>query len=301
MKQLPSDAKLQLAIDDLKILTAKVLVNQSHARGLLPNLPSAEFKVFSQWGDDGIIQYLIHLLDVTPHTFIEFGVENYEEANTRFLLLNNNWAGLVIDSNPQHIESILGGEYYWRHQLSAVCSFVTRENINQLFTEHGFAGPIGILSIDIDGNDFWIWEAITVVEPVIVIIEYNSVFGCDRAVTIPYDPTFNRTDAHYSNLYFGASLKALCLLAAKKGYSFIGSNSAGNNAYFVRTDQLGPLHPLTAQEGYVTSRFRESQYLHGGNSYITGQKRLAEIAHLAVLDIEQNAQIPINELLTQHE
>jgi len=96
----------------------------------------------------------------------------------------------------------------------------------------------------VDGNDYWIWDAVRAVCPVVVIVEYNSVFGSEHAITIPYDPTFQRTKGHFSNLYWVASLKALALLARQKGYTCVGCNSNGNNAYFVRDDRLGALRPL---------------------------------------------------------
>ena len=108
---------------------------------------------------------------------------------------------------------------YWRHDLTALCRWIDRDNIDTLLMEAGFSGEIGILSIDIDGNDYWVWERIEAARPVIVIAEYNSVFGRNRAVTIPYDPVFNRTRSHHSNLYWGASLKALVSLGRRKGYA----------------------------------------------------------------------------------
>jgi hypothetical protein len=209
-------------------------------------LRDAEFRVFSQFGDDGIIQYLIHLLEPVEERFIEFGVEDYGESNTRFLLMNDNWTGLVIDGSREHVAHICRQDYHSRHTLTAAHAFVDRSNVNALFRDNGFTGGLGLLSIDIDGNDYWVWEAIDCVEPVVVVCEYNAVFGASRAVTVPYELTFQRTRAHPSNLYFGASLGALCLLAGRKGFAFVGANSAGNNAYFVRQDRLGPLRALRA-------------------------------------------------------
>ena len=93
--------------------------------------------------------------------------------------------------------------------------------------------------------------------PIVVIVEYNSVFGNMHAITVPYNAQFDRTQAHFSNLYWGCSLKALTMLAEKKGYSFVGCNSNGNNAYFIRNDKLGPLKVLSAEEGYVESIFHD--------------------------------------------
>jgi hypothetical protein len=158
--------------------------------------------------------------------------------------------------------------------LTAVNAFITKDNINDLFVQNNFKGRVGILSIDIDGNDYWIWKAIDSVIADIVIVEYNSVFGPERTITIPYQPDFVRSKAHHSFLYAGTSLAALCQLAKEKGYSFVGSNSAGNNAYFVHNDKLASLTPITASEGYVQSQFRESRDVEGNLSYISGDQRL---------------------------
>jgi len=227
--------------------------------------------------------------------FIEIGVGDYKEANTRFLLENNNWRGLIIDADKR-VLNVTKEEIYWKYDLTAVCAFITRENINHIIAEKGFKGEIGLLSIDIDGNDYWIWEAIDVVDPIIVIIEYNSVFGSEHAIVVPYDPNFNRTRAHYSNLYWGASIKALCLLAEKKGYVFVGSNSNGNNAYFIRRDKAKSLKILSPQEGYVKSKFRESRDEEGKLTYISGDERIKVIADMPVYDVEKDAIIPIKQV-----
>jgi hypothetical protein len=117
----------------------------------------AEFRVFSQWGEDGIIQYLVARVPIQRRVFVEFGVENYAESNTRFLLLKDQWSGLVIDGSPEHIDYIRRDPIYWATSLKAECAFVTKDNINALLTGNGIAGDIGLLSVDIDGNDYWIW------------------------------------------------------------------------------------------------------------------------------------------------
>ena len=122
-----------------------------------------EFKVFSQWGEDGIIDYLVSNLYIKNKTFIEFGVENYEEANTKFLLLNKNWSGLIIDSSIDNISLIKKSEIYWKYSLEAVCEFINTKNINKIIESSNLAKEVGILSIDLDGNDYWIWKKINVI------------------------------------------------------------------------------------------------------------------------------------------
>lgn len=289
-------AALRAEMAESRIIAAQAAIRQIAAAGVLPKLADAELRVFSQFGDDGILQYLIRLLDVQTTSFVEFGVENYTEANTRFLLINNNWRGLIFDANEGYMDSVRRDSIYWRHDLTAVAAFIDRDNINGLIANNGFRGDLGILSIDIDGNDYWVWERIDAVQPTIVIAEYNSVFGGNRAVTIPYDPSFYRTSAHYSNLFWGCSLKALCVLAARKGYAFVGCNSAGNNAYFVRQDRLGPLQSLSAEQGYVESRFRESRDVDGKLTFLAGAARKQAIAHLEVVDVESGKTVTVGSL-----
>ncbi|QHW00501.1 hypothetical protein [Spirosoma endbachense] len=250
----------------------------------LKSFQEAEFKVFSQFGDDGIIQFLLNKLTFSNDKFIEFGVENYEEANTRFLLMHNNWQGLVIDGSQTNITYIKNDPIYWRHDLTAVYSFITVENINQILADNGFAGKVGILSIDIDGNDYWVWKAITVVDADVVIVEYNSIFGSERAITIPYKSDFSCMSAHYSGLYFGASLSALCELGNEKGYSLIGCNQAGNNAYFLKNSLLEGFQPMSPEEGFVKSRFRQARSQSGKLTFAGEVNRIKEITGLPVVN-----------------
>ena len=245
----------------------------------------AEFSVFSQMGEDGIIQFLIAHLPNIPKTFVEFGVENYVESNTRFLLKQDYWRGLVLDGQESAIEYIRADAVSWRHNLTAKYAFITKENINQLISEAGFSGEIGILSVDIDGNDYWIWDAIQVVNPMVVICEYNATFGDEHAITVPYQADFNRTKAHFSNLYFGASLPALCKLAHQKGYDFVGCNRIGSNAFFVRRDTGHEFRSLTAKEGFIPAQFSESRDEAGDLSFLKGQSRLEQIADCLVYDV----------------
>lgn len=291
--------KLQEQVAEAKILAAKTLIHQVAASGDLSNIKEAEFKVFSQFGEDGILQYLIRRtgIDTKLHTFVEFGVETYEEANTRFLLINNNWSGLIIDGSQVNIARVHASEIYWRNGLTAIAAFIDKDNINQLIGDNGFSGEIGLLSIDIDGNDYWVWDSIDVINPVIVVAEYNSVFGIEHAITIPYDSAFIRSSAHHSNLYWGASLKALSLLANRKGYALVGCNSAGNNAFFVRRDYLNGLEELPPEAAYVVSKFKESRDASGKLSFLTGRRRLEEIRTLPVYDVQRGQVLTIAEII----
>lgn len=256
-----------------------------------------EFQVSSQGGEDGIIQMLIEETRPQSEIFVEFGVETYTESNTRFLLQNNNWSGLVIDGSESNIGTIKRDPIYWRYNLKAHCSFVTAENINELITAQGIEGEIGLLSIDVDGNDYWIWSAIHCVNPVIVVCEYNSLFGPQAKIAIPYDRNFDRGTAHFSHLYFGASIAALADLAEQKGYVLVGSNTTGNNAFFVRKDKCGDLPRLEPQQAYVKSKFRESRSRQGALTFEGHEQALSSIKSLPVVETTTKRTVRIDELL----
>lgn len=270
--------------EDLKLLAAEPSLARIRALSRLTSLRDAELRVFSQFGDDGIIHWLVHHLRPRLDTFVEFGVADYKESSTRLLLLRDNWRGLVMDGSEANVATIRTDRLYWRHHLDATCAFITRENINGLIRDAGIEGPIGLLHIDLDGNDYWVWECIHVVEPDIVIVEYNAVLGFDRPLSVAYDPAFRREVAHPSWLLWGASLPALAYLATKKGYVLIGTNSAGNNAYFVKGALAKDLPQPPPQEG-ARPRFRESRGPRGELTYLGGAARLAAIADATVVDV----------------
>lgn len=275
------------------MLIAQKLVETNRNKKIIDSLHEVEFKVFSQWGDDGIIQWLINNLDIREKSFVEFGVENYSESNTRFLLMNDNWSGLIMDGSEKKVKQIHNSYYYWKYDLTAKAAFVDRENINGLISEK-FQNRIGLLHIDIDGNDYWIWKAIEVVIPDIVIVEYNSVLGLERPITIPYQKDFNRSSAHPSCLYYGTSIKALHHLAKKKGYAFIGCNSSGNNAYFIRKELLNEnVKEVTLEKGFVLSKFRESNIDSKQLTYAGGDDRVKIIKGLPVFNVETNSIEPL--------
>lgn len=250
------------------------------------DLITQEYKVYSQGGEDGLIQYFLNHVEIQNDVFVEFGVENYLESNTRFLLVNNNWSGLVIDGSAEHIKTIKSDPIYWRHNLKADCAFVTKENINELLKRNGVVGDIGLLSIDIDGNDYWIWREIEVISPRIVVVEYNYRFGAEKSVTIPYDAGFVRQIAHYSTIYFGASLAALVNLSRKKGYAFVGCSRSGVNAFFVRNDVLNGLIEQTTEEGYVMGKHRESRDKAGNLTFMSFEEEIKILNTLPLVETE---------------
>lgn len=273
--------------DDIKINQGQILSNLNENK-ISTNLRDYEFKVFSQWGEDGIIQYLIKSIEIENNTFIEFGVENFFESNCRFLLMNNNWKGFVIDGSTKNIEKLKNSYFFWKHDLMAVSNFITKDNIEKLLYQSGFDEDLGILSIDLDGNDYYVFEAIKYFKPRILICEFNSLFGATRKISIPYKADFIRSVDYANNLYWGASLAALTYLAKNKGYSLVGTNIANNNAFYVRNDLINEkVKVLSAEEAHSFSDYRESRSKDGTLSYVSGEKRLDLLKGFPVFEVEK--------------
>lgn len=285
---LPAElARMQESLSYLREAVGRVEARLDRADSERGDLARHEFKVYSQWGEDGILQHLINSVAIPRKVFVEFGVQNYLESNTRYLLQNDYWSGMVLDGSEYHIDFIRNDPIYWRHNLKAVRAFITRENINDLLRENGLNGEIGLLSVDIDGNDYWVWEAINAVNPALVVVEYNARFGPKRAVTVPYDPTFVRDKAHYSCIYYGASLAALVALGRRKGFTFVGSNRAANNAFFVRNDLLpANLPAVTAAEGWRACGFRESRDPSGQLAFLSAEEEEKLLMSLPLVEVE---------------
>jgi hypothetical protein len=281
--------------------TAQVLLGGLNARWVAQlgpdQLPRSEFKVFSQFGEDGIIQFLVQRVPIENHVFVEFGVEDYGEANTRFLLVHDAWRGLILDGGAAHRRFLEASELRWRNTIDAVTAFIDRDNIDGLIRGAGVEGDIGLLSIDLDGNDLWVLEAIESVSPRILVTEYNSAFGPALAVSVPYDRGFVRSEKHWSYLYWGASLAALAGAAERKGYALVGGNRAGNNAFFVRRDVLGEIPERSVAECWQPAQFRESRGPDGELSYVTDDReKLRLMRELPLVDVAAGREATVGEL-----
>lgn len=207
----------------------------------LPPLRDMGFKVFSQSDEDGILLYLFSIIGAQTKTCVEICAADGFECNTANLILNHGWHGLLVDGNQ---ELVTKGIEFYRHSIRTApfppifaCAWVTRGNVNELIAGHGFTGEIDLLSLDLDGVDYWIWESITVIAPRVVVVEYQDILGPDRSWTVPYADDFNgfsRSSTGGNPNYCGASLLAFVKLARRKGYRLVGINRYGYNAFFIR-------------------------------------------------------------------
>jgi hypothetical protein len=196
------------------------------------------FRLYSQHQEDGLLWGLLQSAGISTHKFVELG-SGLSGGNSAMLALELGWTGLMVDGSPVHINQV--SRRFPR--ATAVAAWITPETVNDLISTNGFAGEVDFLSIDIDSHDYWVWEAVTACHPRVVCVEYNSMFGPERAVTIPYNPKFNESQHRF--FYYGASLAALSRLAARKGYRLVTVEPNGVNAFFLRND-LAPEIPEVA-------------------------------------------------------
>jgi len=197
-------------------------------------LRAQRFRVLSQNEEDGILWALFQRVGVTNRRFVEIGC-GVNGGNSGFLAQDCGWTGLMVDASPvriAHIRERFGSD------VVAVAAHVTRETIDDLLARHGLTGEIDLFSLDIDSCDYWVWEALSVCSPRVVVVEYNAAFGFDRAVTVPHAPDFDRR-LHGHRRYYGGSLRAFIQLGARKGYRLVVNEPRGVNAFFLRND-VGP-------------------------------------------------------------
>jgi hypothetical protein len=209
----------------------------------LPSFRDVGFKAYSQTDEDGILWYIFSLIGETNRISVELCAGDGQECNSASLMIHHGWHGLLVDGNPSNVAK--AEAFYFSHKATRHFppktrqAWITAENVNELVSSNGFSGEIDLLTIDVDGMDYWLWKALTVVRPRVVVMEYNTSAGPDQCVTVPYQPDFNGFNHSVTcgmPDYAGASLAALISLGREKGYRFVGTNRADFNGFFVRDD-----------------------------------------------------------------
>ena len=233
----------------------------------LPLISETGFRVFSQFEEDGMLLFIFSVIGMNKKVFVEIGSDDGVNSNSANLFFNFGWRGLFIDGNPTSIKR--GKKFFnkyphsWFYKPKFKCAKITRENVNQLIEEAGIKGDIGFLSIDIDGNDYWIWDAIDVISPQVVMIETHNEFGLENII-VPYDPNYFYPGKH--PIYHGASPIAMNNLAKSKGYRLVGANELGFNFIFVKNGLADDAIPEVTVESVL-----------GHPSVWEGHKRFEEV------------------------
>jgi len=289
-------------LDQIKIQIAKnFFFNLNLNLDKILDLESLNYKVFSQHGEDGIIQYFIKLLKLKEIKFIEIGTEDYSESNTRYIYQTMNCDGLIIDPYKNLNNQIQKYISLISNKLKIYNHYICKENILLVLKKYNFDKNVDVFSIDIDGIDYWIIKELPKKLSKIFIVEYNPFFGPKVEVTIPFKKNFNRTKYHYSNLCYGASLKAIINLMKLKEYTFFGSNSKNTNAFFISNDYVGKI-PLEKPdirnlEKFTNCYIRESRDKNGKFNFMENDKIFKEIKEVEVYDIATNKILPLKYLL----
>ncbi len=211
-------------------------------------------------------------------------------------MINKNWDGYLLEANKQDVKKIKKQRIYWKYNLKVQNAFIDKKNVNFLIKKMRIPKKIGILSLDIDSTDYWILRELSVLDPSIIICEYNSLFGLKKSVTVPYKKNFIRSKEHYSNLYFGASINAFSDILKKKGYFLLGTNSAGNNAFFVKKIHWNKLKKIVLNKKIFRSKFRESRNKKGNLTYLNKKDALKIIANKSLIDLKNRSQKKIIDL-----
>ena len=255
------------------------------------NIQEIELKIFSQNGEDGIIDYLLNQLKLIPNStnFVEIGVGDYRESNTRFLYNSFHPKGLIIDCIANMETKVKPHINIWRGDLRVCEKKIDTENINEVLNQY-CDFEIDLFSLDIDSIDYWIIKKLKKNVSKIFVAEYNPVFGPDLKVTVPNISGFDRTKYHYSNLCYGMSLAALIELMKNKGYYFVGTNLQKMNAFFIsekfKKDDFFEKIIIKDLKFYTDSNIRDSRDKKYNLNFLTGEKTLKEIRDCEVINLE---------------
>lgn len=291
---------LQPEISNLKFLLGQSSILSSRALSQNFNfLWDAEVKVYSQWGEDGILDYICETVGTSKPNVVEIGAGNFIECNSRFLAEFRGANVLLVDTRKDLTITAKNSSIYWKSQIIPHVEWVTPNNINDIIAigKKEF-GKIDILSIDLDGNDYWVLESANLLDIDVLVVEYNAIFGSVLAVSIPRNDKFDRFSAHFSGLYYGASLRAFVNLLESKEYIFLGTNRVGNNAFFIKhnlREKFKIAVPVDL-ENFVDWRVRDSRDKDGRLSYLNKNDRINIIGDLPLLEVPTGKLINVNNL-----
>ena len=293
--------KNQRNIDDIKIQNGMNFFSNMQLN--LNNIKLIEhtyFKVFSQNGEDGIIQYLLKSLRVENPKFVEIGTEDYSESNTRYLYETKHGNGLIIDGCKNLEKKIQGFLPLYKGNLKIYNDLISSDSIIKILNQFNFLNNLDLFSIDIDGVDYWVMKKLPDKISKIFVAEYNPYFGSNLEITVPNIKNFARGKYHYSNLCYGSSLMAIINLLKKKGFTFVGVNDLKNNAFFVQDEYIDLISlnlPIISKlEAYTNANYREGRNKENSLNYLDPKNVLKKISDCCVIDLKDNSEKLIRQL-----
>ena len=246
---------------NIGLLTSHAMSARKHS---MKDLWDAEFRVFSQFGEDGIVDLLLDELQISKPRIMEIGAGDFSECNSRFALHKRNCSAYLVDMREDLQRGLQESEIRWKASVAVEIAKIDEKNIKDIESRASkFLKYIDVISLDIDGIDFWIAQHINWNGIKIAIVEYNPVFGAKLAVSVPKETFSSRFEHHYSGLVYGASLLAWIEFFASKDMRFVGTNRAGNNAFFVPSSLAGNfpfrLPDISQLDAYVDWQIRDSR------------------------------------------
>lgn len=233
----------------------------------LPGFSQVEFSSYSQNNEDGILLLIFSAIGEESRRVVEICAGDGVECNAANLIINRGWSGLLLDGDKSMIEA---GESFYSRRTNAwrmrrlppklKQAWITAENVNELIESNGFTGEIDLLSIDVDGVDYWVWKKIEVIQPRVVLLEYNNRWPSEQSVTVPYSADFRCPNPDQDGEgYFGASLSAFVKLGREKGYRLIGANGPHTNAFFMRNGVGEAFFPEVSAADCLSSDYAKEQ------------------------------------------
>tara|TARA_B110000503_G_scaffold110492_1_gene165340 strand:+ start:1 stop:897 length:897 start_codon:yes stop_codon:yes gene_type:complete len=264
----------------------------------ITNIRDAEVKIFSQYGEDGIIDFLLFKLNLTNDiAFLEIGTGDYEEANTRFLCETRNCRGLLID-RIKDLKYIKKRDFFWKNDIYFCQRTISSDNIVEVLNSYDFNSRFNMLSLDVDGIDYWILKNIDLDSSDLAVVEFNPLFGAEHSFTIPNINNFDRSK--YGKIFYGASLKAMIDLMNSKNYFFVGANKACNNAFFINKKNHHLLSNIAIENlnDYTNFKFRELKQNIPSKNKISNLIKLIE--DFEIFELTQKKLMKIKDLMASN-
>jgi len=252
----------------------------------LPKFNEVGFKIFSQTDEDGILHYIFSLIGTHNKQCFDIAFESPYGSNTANLICNGGWTGLLVCSSDDRLQN--AQTFFEENPHAFLCkptlakAWITTENINSFLEQHGVTGTIDLFSLDIDGVDYWLWKHLEVITPRVVVVEYANIWNQHTAVTVPYDPFFNRLKFH--NDYYGASLAAFVQLGREKGYRLVGCNKLFFNAFFIKNGIGDDIFPEVSIHDCLPPQSRDNR-----------SEQTVSVAHLPWVNVAKSNQIHYQE------
>lgn len=246
-------------VEQVLMMNQYRLMKKLLSKDEMPSLNEVGFRVHSEFEEDGILLYIFSLIDTTNKRVVEICAGNGAQCMAANLIVNHGWEGLLFDGDERNIAE--STKFFASHRSTFALppiikhAWITRENINELIGSADFKGEIDLLSLDIDGNDYYIMEAIDVVKPRVIICEVQNVIPSDLALTIPYREDFYYKDGKQHEEFRSVSLLAMTKLLNKKGYRLVGGHQYGFNVFFILNGVEEDYFPEVSVESVYDNSF----------------------------------------------